>query len=196
MSVNRSILALLAALAIGAGAYLAAGASGKAQDGAPSSHTQHGGAAGSVVPTLPGQDAFGAIQEIVRILEADSNTDWSKINLASLREHLVDMHEVTLRATTIEQPVENGLQVDVTGAGRTLDAIRRMLPAHGRELNGLSDWRASTETIAGGVRLTATSNTPAQVAHIRGLGFIGLMVSGSHHQLHHLAMARGKHIHQ
>ena len=28
-------------------------------------------------PTLPGQDAFGTIQEIVRILEADPNTDWS-----------------------------------------------------------------------------------------------------------------------
>src|SRR5438270_65562 len=27
-------------------------------------------------PTLPGQDAFGAIQEIVGILDADPNTDW------------------------------------------------------------------------------------------------------------------------
>ena len=27
-------------------------------------------------PTLPGQDAFGAIQEVVRILDADPNTDW------------------------------------------------------------------------------------------------------------------------
>jgi hypothetical protein len=26
---------------------------------------------------LPGQDAFGAIQEIVAILDADPNTDWS-----------------------------------------------------------------------------------------------------------------------
>jgi hypothetical protein len=30
------------------------------------------------VPTMPGQDAFGAVQEIVRILEADPKTDWSK----------------------------------------------------------------------------------------------------------------------
>jgi hypothetical protein len=28
--------------------------------------------------------------------------------------------------------------------------------------------------------------------HIRGLGFIGLIVSGSHHQPHHLAMAKGE----
>jgi hypothetical protein len=30
---------------------------------------------------------------------------------------------------------------------------------------------------------------PQQVQHIRGLGFIGFMASGSHHQAHHLAMA-------
>jgi hypothetical protein len=40
-----------------------------------------------------------------------------------------------------------------------------------------------------------TSSEASEVAHIRGLGFIGLMVSGSHHQPHHLAMARGEHIH-
>ena len=34
----------------------------------------------TTTPTMPGQDAFGAIQEIVRILEADPKTDWSKVN--------------------------------------------------------------------------------------------------------------------
>ena len=47
------------------------------------------------VPTMPGQDAFGAIQEIVRILEADPKTDWSKVNLEALRQHLIDMKDVT-----------------------------------------------------------------------------------------------------
>ena len=32
-------------------------------------------------PTMPGQDAFGAIQEIVQILDADPKTDWSKVDL-------------------------------------------------------------------------------------------------------------------
>ena len=41
------------------------------------------GSAAQPVPTIPGQDAFGAIQGIVRILEADPNTDWAKINLAA-----------------------------------------------------------------------------------------------------------------
>lgn len=193
MSTTRPFLALLAALAIGTGTYLAAATLGNAQSGAHGEHAQH--AAAGPVPTMPGQDAFGAIQEIVRTLEADPGTDWSRINLAALREHLIDMHELTLRATAAERKVDSGLQIDVTGTGRTGDAIGRMLPAHGRELNGLTNWRATTETIADGVRLTVTSRDPAEVAHIRGLGFIGLMVSGSHHQPHHLAMARGEHIH-
>ena len=37
--------------------------------------------AGSSIPTLPGQAAFGAIQEIVAILDSDPKTDWSKVDL-------------------------------------------------------------------------------------------------------------------
>ena len=52
-------------------------------------HDMHGIMGGqarsSDEPTLPGQDAFGTIQEIVQILEADPNTDWSKVNIAALR---------------------------------------------------------------------------------------------------------------
>jgi hypothetical protein len=39
---------------------------------------------GAGVPALSGQDAFGAIQEVVRILEADPATDWSKVNLEGM----------------------------------------------------------------------------------------------------------------
>lgn len=49
----------------------------------------HGDAAEASVPKLPGQDAFGALQEIVGILEADPATDWSKVDLDGLREHLI-----------------------------------------------------------------------------------------------------------
>jgi hypothetical protein len=38
-------------------------------------HGQSGQIADGTTPTMPGQDAFGAIQEIVRLLEADPNTD-------------------------------------------------------------------------------------------------------------------------
>src|SRR5437763_2768602 len=42
------------------------------------------------LPTSPGQAAFGAISEIVRLLKADPNTDWSKVNIEALRQHLID----------------------------------------------------------------------------------------------------------
>lgn len=94
-------------------------------------HSQHGPQTGSVVPKMPGQDAFGAIQEIVRMLEADANTDWSKVNLEALRQHLIDMNEVTLKADAISKPIDGGLEIGVSGSGRTLAAIQRMIPAHG-----------------------------------------------------------------
>ncbi len=64
----------------------------------------HHGAASTDMLAMPGQDAFGAIQEIVRILEANPRTDWSKVNLAALREHLIDMNRVTLSTTALLSP--------------------------------------------------------------------------------------------
>lgn len=157
-------------------------------------HAQHAQPAG-VMLTMPGQDAFGAIQEIVQILQADPAMDWSKVNLAALREHLVDMNEVTLRALVTESPVDGGVAIAVTGRCRTLDGIRRMIPAHGQAVNRLPGWRARTETMPDGVQLTVTSVDLAQVARLRALGFAGLLVSGAPHQPHHLMMARGAHFH-
>jgi len=158
--------------------------------------TGHSGMhAGSETPMLPGQGAFGAIQEIVRILEADPKTDWSKVDLEALRQHLIDMNEVTLRADAAAKPIDGGLEIAVTGSGRTLAAIQRMVPAHAQEINGLNGWNAKTEPLPNGELLTVTATDPKEVQHIRGLGFIGLLASGSHHQPHHLAMAKGEFAH-
>ena len=147
------------------------------------------------VPTMPGQDAFGAIQEIVRILEADPKTDWSKVNLEALRRHLIDMNEVTLKADASVKQIDGGLEIAVTGDGRTLAAIQRMIPAHAQAINGLNGWSAKAEQIPNGELLTVTSSDPEEVKHIRGLNFIGLLASGAHHQPHHLAMAKGEFLH-
>lgn len=155
----------------------------------------HGHAVQGAAPALPGQDAFGAIQEIVRILEADPATDWSKVDLERLRQHLIDMNEVTLRASVRAETVPAGLRMHVTGTGRTEQAIRAMVGPHSTELNQMPEWSAKAETIPGGVHLTVIAKDPADaktVARIRGLGFIGLLVQGGHHQPHHLAMARGE----
>ncbi len=144
------------------------------------------------IPSAPGQDAFGAIQEIVHILEADPKTDWSKVDLEALRQHLIDMNEVTLKAAETPKTIDGGLEIAVTGEGRTLLAIQRMLPAWAAAMNGYQGWTTSAVPLPDGVRLTVTASDPRETAHIRGLGFIGLMVSGSHHQPHHLAMAKGE----
>ena len=151
----------------------------------------------TTTPRMPGQDAFGAIQEILRILEADPKTDWSKVNLEALRQHLIDMSEVTLKADAVTEPIDGGIEVTVTGTGRTVEAIQRMVPAqaHQVEQMRLNGWSAKTEPLPDGVLLTVTSGDPQQVQHIRGLGFIGFMASGSHHQAHHLSMAKGELVH-
>jgi hypothetical protein len=151
-----------------------------------------GASAGATMPTLPGQGAFGAIQEIVRILDADPKTDWSKVNLEALRQHLIDMNEVTLKADESPKKIDGGLQIAVTGSGRTLVAIRRMIPEWARMANGLNGWSAKAAPLPNGELLTVTATTPREIAHIRGLGFIGLLASGAWHQPHHLAMARGE----
>jgi len=142
-------------------------------------------------PSLPGQDAFGAIQEIVRILEADPATDWSIVDLEGLRQHLIDMNEVTLKAEAVEKPVEGGVEIAITGSGRTLVAIQHMAPDHAQAINGLNGWRTETRPLPNGVLLIVTSSDAKEIAHLRGLGFIGILVSGSHHLHHHLAMAKG-----
>jgi hypothetical protein len=147
------------------------------------------------VPTMAGQDAFGAITEVVQMLDADPTTDWSKVDLERLRQHLIDMHEVVLRSQVEPTPVPGGLVMDITGTGRTEQAIRTMLVPHAAALDRMPSFAAKTELIPGGLRLTVTAK-PADdakaVARLRGLGFIGLLTTGAHHGPHHLAMARGE----
>lgn len=145
-------------------------------------------------PSMAGQDAFGTIQEVVRILEADPATDWSKVNISALREHLIDMDEVTMRANAAERRLDNGIEITVTGAGRTLAAIKRMVPAHAQELSHMG-WDAKAEELPDGVKLTVISADAKQATKLGALGFMGIMVEGEHHRAHHLMMAKGEFVH-
>ena len=194
MSVHRYYLGLALMLMIGTGAVLAAGGLVFAQDPSHQDHDQHAYGGEAVLPIMPGQEAFGTIQEIVRMLEADPATDWSKVNIGALREHLIDMDEVTMRARSSERALDNGVEIAVTGEGRTLAAIKRMVPAHAQELNALG-WSAATQILPNGVRLVVTTSDPHQVDKIKALGFMGIMVQGAHHQVHHLMMAKGEFTH-
>lgn len=150
------------------------------------------GAARTVRPKEPGQSAFAAIQEIVSILDADPNTDWSKVDIDALRRHLVDMSNVTLYAQANTRPVENGMRYTVTGKGAVRASIRRMVTAHAKTMNGHNGWRFMADTHPEGAVLTVTVSKPADLAKLSGLGFFGVMAYGMHHQVHHLMIATGR----
>ena len=169
------------------------GGMGQGMHGGMGQHTAMNGQpfGAQSLPAMPGQDAFGTIQEIVQILEADPATDWSKVDIAALREHLIDMNEVTLHAAARERMLDNGIVIEVTGEGRTLAAIKRMVPAHVQELQSIG-WNAKTDDLPNGVTLTVTVTDAKQLARLKALGFMGIMVQGAHHQPHHLMMAKGQ----
>lgn len=136
-----------------------------------------------------GQDAFSAIRSVVQQLESNPDTDWSRINIDALREHLVDMQEVTVNAAVAGDRIAGGAVYRVTGQARTLAAIRRMVPAHAAQISAETEWTASTRELDDGVEVSVTAASEDQVDKIRALGFFGFMVSGEHHDSHHLAIA-------
>jgi hypothetical protein len=146
-------------------------------------------------PTEPGQAAFAAIQEIVGILEADPATDWSKVDIEALRQHLIDMDNVTLHADVKSERIESGVRFDVSGAGAVKASIQRMVMAHAATMTGVADWTFKVEQTAEGASLTVLVPAKDQ-EKLYGLGFIGVMTRGMHHQTHHLMIARGGHPHQ
>lgn len=156
-------------------------------------HTQ--GGTPSTLPVESGQAAFAAIAEIVKRLEADPNTDWSRVNLERLRAHLKDMDLVTLRSSVTATPLAGGATFVVRGTGETIAAIKRMTGAHVAMVDMMGGPRIIRTELPDGVRLVVTArdgDPQAGAARIRGLGFIGLMASGDHHPMHHLMLARGE----
>ena len=169
-----------------------------AQTGHDHTGTGHTGHMGSdplvAAPTEGGQSAFTAIAEIVDILRADPGTDWNRVDIEGLRQHLIDMDSVTLRATVSDQLVEGGAVFDVISDDPAITgSIQRMTLAHAQVMSGVDGIDMQAQPIASGARLSVTG---PDVAVIRGLGFIGVLSLGMHHQAHHIALARGTDPHQ
>jgi len=153
-------------------------------------HHAHAADAVGGALTEGGQSAFAAIQEIVSQLMADPETDWSRIDVEALRQHLIDMDNVTLRARVRSHEIDGGARFEAISedAGVT-GSIRSMVPAHAATMDGVEGWTMRAEEIPGGAALTVTGADPER---IRALGFIGVMTVGMHHQAHHLALATGQ----
>ena len=163
----------------------------------PAHNHRHGGTSdptasrGSTIPpSQPGQAAFAAIQEIVEILEADPATDWNRVNIEALRQHLIDMDNVTLRTDVTNEDIEGGIKFNVAGVEAVRESIRRMTMAHAATMNGVDGWQFAAIPTESGAAITV--RTPVKDAgKLRALGFIGAMTRGMHHQAHHLMLARG-----
>jgi len=158
-------------------------------------HSGHAAMTRGATATMPaGQDVYATVAAVVAALEADSTTDWSKVDIEALRQHLLVMNDVTLDARVAQSSVTGGARMDVKGDGRVAASIRAMLHAHAPELDALGTYRATVEDIPSGARLTVKAANPQDsftVAKIRGLGFMGLLTLGNHHAQHHMALARG-----
>jgi hypothetical protein len=192
-----------------AGHGKAGGATGAAADTAQAGHAMRmgGGGNGNPMrermqrmkngePVEAGQSAFAAVAEVVRLLEADPNTNWSRVNLDALRDHLRDMDRVMMHAEAAAEPVDGGVRLVVTGDGEVRAAIRRMLHMHAGALEGEMPVTATPSHHDEGIVLTVLARDPVDVglvARLRGLGFAGLLARGAHHQRHHLAIAKGEH---
>lgn len=186
---------LLSALVVLAPLAVRAEQSGSMQGMDHSAHMSAQQMARPALPTEAGQAAFAAIHEIVTMLAADPKTDWSKVNIEALRQHLIDMDNVTMRAEVVAEDVPGGARFRVSGPGAVAGSIRRMTLAHAAMMAG-GDWTYAAQPLPGGAELVVTAKDPADAAKIRGLGYIGLMALGSHHQVHHLMIAKGEDPHR
>ena len=169
-----------------------------AQETAPMDHSRMNHAAmmamSSKAPagvTEVGQSAFAAIAQIVEVLNADPATDWSKVDIEALRQHLIDMNNVTLRAEVAATATPTGARFTVTSPDPEVQAsIRRMVAAHAATMNGTGSWTMVAEEDPAGAIL-AVSGPSDDAVKINSLGFIGVMTLGMHHQAHHLMIATG-----
>ena len=192
----RTKLFLTAAALLG-GAALAVAQTTHSGHGDDMDHAAHGqsqSARGSVL-TEPGQGAFAAFSEVVRVLESDPTTDWSQVDLTGLRMHLIDMNRVILNTVVTETELPDGLSALAAGDAETIAALHRMVSAHAAQLALDDRWTVTARETENGAELRVTSGDPATVERIRGLGFFGLMASQDHHREHHLMMALGEDAH-
>jgi hypothetical protein len=157
---------------------------------APTATAQHMHTSGS--PNETGQSQFAAIAEIVTLLRGDPDTDWAEVDIKALRDHLVDMDNVTTRAS-VERTVE-GLSVTfmVMGDDVVASSIRRMVLAHSPMLQGSSDWTVTAKETESGASMLVQVGSDGELNQVLGLGFFGLMTIGAHHQMHHLMIATGQ----
>ena len=149
-----------------------------------------------VVLTESGTDPFATLQEVVTALEANPDTNWEKVNIEALRLHLVEMQDMTINVDVKHQYIDNGFQAVVTPTtNRAVKSLTRVLSGHPAQMKAETGWDMQVSNNDDIFTLTVVSKKAHEVAKIRGLGYIGVMSYGNHHQPHHWAMASGENPH-
>ena len=150
----------------------------------------------TAILTEAGTDPFAVIQEVIALLEANPDTDWSAVNIEALRLHLVEMQDMTLNVNVVQQPINFGFQAVITPTTkRALQSMIRVLSAHPSQMKEETGWDMLVTDNNGIFTIAVTTDQLQDVDKIRGLGYIGIMAYGSHHQPHHWAMASGENPH-
>ena len=176
--------------------FLPVAAIAQQQGAIDQSTMKHGAASNSDPVTEGGQAAFAAIAEIVTLLAADPATDWKSVNIEALRQHLIDMNNVTLRAEVVATATDTGVRFEAWSNDPLVQAsIQRMVMAHVATMDGVNGWSPTAAKTDQGAILEV-ADAAAEVSMIQGLGFIGVMALGTHHQAHHLTLATGKDPHR
>ena len=144
------------------------------------------------LPSETGQSQLAAIAEIVSLLRNDPETDWYQIDIKLLRDHLVDMDNVTTKALVERTVDELSATFLITGDEVAAASIQRMVLAHSPMLQQSSDWSVLAQEQEGGAKMMIQASSEDDFNQVLGLGFFGLMTIGAHHQQHHLMIATGQ----
>jgi len=144
-----------------------------------------------------GNAIFGTIQETIKMLDADPNTDWTKVDLEGLRQHLIDMENFTSGVDVLsEKKIEKGAVIVIRAKSRAAhESLLRALKAHPSMLQSETGWTMGVKQNKERFTLTIETQKPEEVARLRALGYIGVMALGNHHQVHHWMMASGSNPH-
>ncbi|BCG63448.1 MAG: hypothetical protein methR_P1158 [Methyloprofundus sp.] len=95
-----------------------------------------------------------------------------------------------------QQPIEHGVKIRVKPVTvRAKQALDKVLSAHPMMLKMETGWDMQSSKTVGEYEIIVTTTKPSEIDKIRGLGYIGLLAIGNHHQRHHWAMAKGQNPH-
>jgi hypothetical protein len=167
-----------------------------------SSHGNHGSMVHDmsmdVKLTEAGTDPFATIQEVIAVLNANPNTDWERVDIESLRVHLTEMEDMTLNVSVIQHDIDDGFTATITPTtDRAWHSLNKVFSAHPAQMSAETGWVMSVNDVDNegisidGFSIAVTTDVKSEVAKIRGLGYIGVMAYGNHHQTHHWSMASG-----